>query len=151
MFNMKTLHRIAVTLVTCFTVVYLRAAAGVEPGAADRAEVGSQQAIAAQPDLLYLSNRSVTRHQLILGAEKLAYAATAASLDVRNEKAEPVGRVFYISYTADKPSGAGRPLTFVFNGGRGGVGLSAHGGPGAQARCLRQRWKGVADAGVPCG
>jgi len=152
MSNTKACYRVALALLTLLAMVCLQAAAAVQSGNADKAEADSQKPVAEQRNLLAASNRSATRHELIIGAQKLAYTATAASLDVRNEKAEPVGRVFYISYTADKPADAERPLIFVFNGGPGAASAYLHmGGPGTQAGCLRHRWAGVTDAGVPGG
>ncbi|MEW7979159.1 MAG: hypothetical protein AB2813_04965 [Candidatus Sedimenticola endophacoides] len=126
MSNTKACYRITLASVTLLAMVCLQAAAAVDPGNADEAEVDSQKPVAEQRRLLAASNRSVTRHELIMGARKLGYTATAASLDVGNEKAEQVGRMFYISYTADKSSDAERPLTFVFNGGPGAASAYLH-------------------------
>ena len=131
MSNTKTCNRIALVLVTFLAMICLQAAAAGEPGNADKAAADSQKPVAEQQHLLAASNRSVTRHELIIDAQKLGYVAIAASLDVGNKKAEPVGRVFYISYTADKSFDAERPLTFVFNGGPGAASAYLHmGAPG---------------------
>lgn len=102
MSDTKAFYQIALSLISLLAMVWLQATAAVEPGNADTAEADAQKAAAAQRNLLAASNRSDTRHELIIGAEKLAYTASAASLDVGNVKAEPTDRVFYISYTADR-------------------------------------------------
>ncbi len=80
MSNTKACYRIALALVTLLAMVCLQAAAAGDPGNADEAEVDSQKPVAEQRSLLAASNRSVTRHELKLGARKLGYTATAASL-----------------------------------------------------------------------
>jgi carboxypeptidase C (cathepsin A) len=66
---------------------------------------------------------AVTEHSVDTAQGKLAYQATAGTLAFFNQSGEKSADVFYTAYVAknlaDKNGGAGRPLTFVFNGGPG--------------------------------
>jgi carboxypeptidase C (cathepsin A) len=61
---------------------------------------------------------SVTENSIDTTQGKLAYTATAGTLAFFNQSGEKSADVFYTAYVAKK-GGAGRPLTFVFNGGPG--------------------------------
>ena len=69
--------------------------------------------------LALLPADSVTQHTIEAAGRKLAYAATAGALPVRDDKGEETARVFYTAYTLTGVKPADRPLTFVFNGGPG--------------------------------
>ncbi|MEQ8194065.1 MAG: hypothetical protein RIB59_06220, partial [Rhodospirillales bacterium] len=71
---------------------------------------------------------SVTRHAMALGDKPVAYIATAGTLTVpaERDKSEEKARMFYIAYRLDRPAGARRPLTFVFNGGPGAAAAYLH-------------------------
>jgi len=66
---------------------------------------------------------SVTQHSIDTAEGKLAYTATAGTLDFFAQSGEKIAKVFYVAYVAknpgDKNGSAERPLTFVFNGGPG--------------------------------
>lgn len=76
--------------------------------------------------VLNASNRSTTRHTLKVNRKKFNYTATAASITIQNEKSEPLGRIFYISYRIQPKTPNKRPLTFVFNGGPGAASAYLH-------------------------
>jgi carboxypeptidase C (cathepsin A) len=61
---------------------------------------------------------SVTQHSIDTAQGKLAYTATAGTLDFYAQSGEKIAKVFYVAYVA-KNGNADRPLTFVFNGGPG--------------------------------
>ena len=51
-----------------------------------------------------------------VGGRSLRYKATVGHIDVRDAKGKTIGQVVYTAYTVP---GAGRPVTFAFNGGPG--------------------------------
>ncbi|HJL14320.1 MAG TPA: hypothetical protein RMH99_01620 [Sandaracinaceae bacterium LLY-WYZ-13_1] len=63
--------------------------------------------------------RSVTRHAVEIGGERVEYTATAGTLFLRDDEDEPRASVFYVAYTRDGVDPATRPITFAFNGGPG--------------------------------
>jgi len=80
-----------------------------------------QGAPAAGSHRTLLPADSVTQHEITLGAKKLAYTATAGTLDLKDEQGETTAEIFYVSFTL--ASGGGdtdhRPVTYLFNGGPG--------------------------------
>jgi len=72
-----------------------------------------------EPRLALLPPDSVTHHSLTLASKTLRYTATAGTLKLRDDKAEPTASVFYTAYTLDGATAAARPVTFFFNGGPG--------------------------------
>lgn len=70
---------------------------------------------------------STTEHTLRIGAETVAYQATAGTLTVGLEDPEkPKGRLFYVAYTRKDAAAATRPVTFCFNGGPGSSSVWLH-------------------------
>lgn len=61
---------------------------------------------------------AVSDHTLDLDGRKLAYTATAGTLNLYDQNGQRSAAVFYTSYVA-KDRNADRPITFVFNGGPG--------------------------------
>jgi carboxypeptidase C (cathepsin A) len=61
---------------------------------------------------------AVSDHTLDLDGHKLAYTATAGTLNLYDQSGQRSAAVFYTSYVA-KDQRADRPITFVFNGGPG--------------------------------
>lgn len=61
---------------------------------------------------------AVSDHTLDLDGHKLAYTATAGTLNLYDQNGQRSAAVFYTSYVA-KDRNADRPITFVFNGGPG--------------------------------
>lgn len=62
---------------------------------------------------------STTRHTLALPGRTLAFAATAGSIRLFDDKGEPQADIAYTSYTLDGADQGARPVTFLFNGGPG--------------------------------
>jgi len=63
---------------------------------------------------------AVTRHQLTLGADTLAYTATAGHLTASNPATGVAeASFFYVAYTLDNAAAGQRPVTFFYNGGPG--------------------------------
>ncbi|MCE5280031.1 MAG: peptidase S10 [Planctomycetaceae bacterium] len=82
------------------------------------------------------SDSSVTHHVLKLNGTELAYTATAAFMDLRDEGGRLQARIFYTAYTRDGQNAAVRPLTFAFNGGPGAASLWLHLGAMGPKRVL---------------
>jgi carboxypeptidase C (cathepsin A) len=68
---------------------------------------------------------SVTEHTLDADGVKLAYSATAGTLNLYEQSGERSAALFYTAYAA-KGAGANRPVTFVFNGGPGAASAYLH-------------------------
>ena len=69
---------------------------------------------------------AVTHHKMTAGGRTIPYTATAATIDLDNDKDELIGRMFYVAYTADDADPATRPITFLFNGGPGSSTIWLH-------------------------
>ncbi len=67
--------------------------------------------------------RKVTRHQGVIGGKPLSYTATAGTLTIRDDEGKPTASMFYVAYTT---GAAGRPVTFLYNGGPGSSTLWLH-------------------------
>src|SRR5262245_28910270 len=59
---------------------------------------------------------ALSRHTLIRDDKHIAYTATAGTLPLLSGKGEISARIFFVAYAIDDRT-AGRPVTFVFNGG----------------------------------
>jgi carboxypeptidase C (cathepsin A) len=68
---------------------------------------------------------STTEHTLEADGAKLAYSATAGTLNLYEQSGERTAAIFYTAYVL-KGGGAGRPVTFVFNGGPGAASAYLH-------------------------
>jgi carboxypeptidase C (cathepsin A) len=62
---------------------------------------------------------STTRQTLALPGRTLAFAATAGSIRLFDDKGEPQADIAYTAYQLDGADAATRPVTFLFNGGPG--------------------------------
>ncbi len=69
--------------------------------------------------LSLLPDDAVSEHSIDLPSGKLAYTATAGTFSLFDQSGERSAAVFYTAYVAKTDNPAGRPLTFVFNGGPG--------------------------------
>ena len=69
--------------------------------------------------LSLLPGDAVTEHSVDLASGKLAYTATAGTFSLFDQSGERSAAIFYTAYTAKSANPAGRPVTFVFNGGPG--------------------------------
>ena len=89
--------------------------AGSQPGSAKSpAEAKSATAAARR-----LPADSTTTQGLNLLGRKLAFKATAGSIQLADDKGSPEAEVAYIAYQLDGGDVQKRPVTFVFNGGPG--------------------------------
>jgi len=74
---------------------------------------------AAELRLAMLPADSITHHKMTTHGQTLSYTATAGTLKLRDENGAPTAALFYVAYTLDGASAAGRPVSFFFNGGPG--------------------------------
>jgi carboxypeptidase C (cathepsin A) len=86
------------------------------PERGDRADTPASAAVAAQHRL---PPDSTTQQTLALAGRTLAFAATAGSIRLFDDKGEPQADIAYTAYQLDGADPATRPVTFVFNGGPG--------------------------------
>lgn len=68
----------------------------------------------------------VTRHQIRIGGQTIAYTATAGTLLMKNDKDEPVALFGFTAYTKDGADPATRPIMFAYNGGPGSASAWLH-------------------------
>jgi carboxypeptidase C (cathepsin A) len=70
---------------------------------------------------------AVTQHSIQVNGKTLHYTATAAQMPLKDTSGETEAHIFYVAYTLDGVTDAGkRPLTFCFNGGPGSASLWVH-------------------------
>ena len=69
--------------------------------------------------LSLLPGDAASEHSIDLPGGKLAYTATAGTFSLFDQSGERSAAVFYTAYVAKSADPAGRPVTFVFNGGPG--------------------------------
>jgi carboxypeptidase C (cathepsin A) len=95
------------------------------PELAERGSAGGEQRPHGPGLLSLLPPDSVTEHTLDADGVKLAYSATAGTLNLYEQSGERSAALFYTAYAA-KGAGANRPVTFVFNGGPGAASAYLH-------------------------
>lgn len=70
---------------------------------------------------------SITHHEVTIAGQKIAYTATADTLDVDDEQGKPMGSFFYVSYVREGVEDiTTRPVLFSFNGGPGAAAVWVH-------------------------
>lgn len=69
---------------------------------------------------------ATTTRTLKLKDREIAYTAIAGTLPLANAKGEKVAEMAYVAYRRDGAAPAGRPITFVFNGGPGAASAYLH-------------------------
>src|SRR5271157_4744903 len=63
---------------------------------------------------------AVTQHSITINGTMISYTATAGHLMTTDmSSAQPVAKIFYVSFTANEAAPATRPVTFFYNGGPG--------------------------------
>jgi carboxypeptidase C (cathepsin A) len=92
---------------------------------ANRGQSGGEQRPQGPGVLSLLPPDSVTEHTLDADGVKLAYTATAGTLNLYEQSGERTAAIFYTAYVV-KGGGANRPVTFVFNGGPGAASAYLH-------------------------
>ncbi|MGB0767385.1 MAG: S10 family peptidase [Phycisphaeraceae bacterium] len=87
-------------------------------------ENGEQAVEHAAPDG---TDWSITKHEVEIAGEPVAYTATAGTIQLKDKADKPKASVFFIAYTAGehaKPQD--RPVMFCFNGGPGSSSVWLH-------------------------
>ncbi len=76
--------------------------------------------VAGKPVRTFKQFPQATSAELVweCSGSRIAYTATAAHIEIREDDGEPIGSMFSISYIARDPE-PNRPVTFCFNGGPG--------------------------------
>ncbi|MBX4955190.1 S10 family peptidase [Rhizobium lentis] len=112
---------------TLFLLAALMASLGpaLSPAQEDGERRANVERSARAGVLKLLPDDSVTEHELTIGGRKIAYAATAGTLDLFGQDGAQTGAIFYTAYVA-KNDGPDRPLTFAFNGGPGAASTFLH-------------------------
>jgi carboxypeptidase C (cathepsin A) len=97
-------------------------APGQKPGEQKPGEKGGRATTPASPataEQHRLPPDSTTKQTLALPGRTLAFAATAGSIRLFDDKGEPQADIAYTAYQLDGADPATRPVTFLFNGGPG--------------------------------
>src|ERR1043166_2819660 len=95
------------------------------PERAERANPRGEQRPQGPGVLSLLPPDSATEHTLEADGVKLAYTATAGTLNLYEQSGERSAAIFYTAYVV-KGGGANRPVTFAFNGGPGAASAYLH-------------------------
>jgi carboxypeptidase C (cathepsin A) len=88
--------------------------------------LGSALAWADEKPEVALPARVATHHTIALGAHRLDYDAIAETFALIDRKGIATATIFTVSYFTAPPSGAPRPVSFVFNGGPGAASVFLH-------------------------
>ncbi|HEX6978484.1 MAG TPA: peptidase S10 [Alphaproteobacteria bacterium] len=95
------------------------------PAPAQEGTAGQPAAATASARAETQPNAAVTEHAIEVDGVRLVYTATVAALPVADGNGTTKAYIYYTSYVA-KDDSAGRPLTFVFNGGPGASSAYLH-------------------------
>lgn len=93
-----------------------------DAGATGQDDPARDRAVKADPPEI----TSVTKHEVVLRGQRLAYTATTGTILLRGPKDEPRASMFSVAYTLDGASPESRPVTFCFNGGPGSSSVWLH-------------------------
>jgi carboxypeptidase C (cathepsin A) len=110
-------------LLAALSASFVPAFSNAQEAAPGKAEV--QAASPREGVLKLLPGDAVTEHELDVGGRKIAYTATAGTLDLFGQDGAQTGAIFYTAYVA-KNGEANRPITFAFNGGPGAASAFLH-------------------------
>lgn len=117
-------------MVLCAPVWITAQGGQTTPGAsaqANRQNAGTpaDQKAPATPPLQ--EKTSVTRHNIRIGGQSVAYTATTGNLVISDETAKPIASFFYVFYARDNVTDVSkRPLIYSFNGGPGTASVWMH-------------------------
>jgi carboxypeptidase C (cathepsin A) len=118
--------RVILVFIILFMVAGVRAEDAPQPVATQSgqksgagAEHGSASHPPAAAELHRLPPDSTTQQTLVLPGRTLAFAATAGSIRLFDDKGEPQADIAYTAYRLNGADPVARPVTFLFNGGPG--------------------------------
>ncbi len=92
----------------------------------DKGQQGGHQDQNGPGVLSLLPADAVTEHSIDTPSGKLAYTATAGTFPLFDRSGDRTAAVYYTAYVAKSDNPAGRPVTFVFNGGPGAASAFLH-------------------------
>jgi carboxypeptidase C (cathepsin A) len=120
-----TVHRIALSALALVLALTAPLAAQDRPRRPGPA--AEQSAAPTGPGVLSLLPADAVSEQAIdTGGEKLAYTATAGTLNLYDQSGERSAAIFYTAYVLKGQAPETRPVTFVFNGGPGAASAYLH-------------------------
>ncbi|MCL4522815.1 MAG: peptidase S10 [Acidobacteria bacterium] len=92
-----------------------------------RPQAMSERVAAAAEAAATKEEWSVTEHTIRIGGQVIPYKASAGTTLLKNDKGEPTGMLYSVSYTrSDVKDLSTRPVSFVYNGGPGSASLWLH-------------------------
>lgn len=92
---------------------------------------GGQSSAQRLPNRIPKDSSVSTHHSARIGGQEIGYTATAGTYVIRDDSGAPKASFFYVAYTKDGVQDvAGRPVSFVYNGGPGSASLFTHMGLG---------------------
>lgn len=109
------------------TVLILGVAAQAE--AAKSGSASSEESHSAAPTGeagQYAEQRHESRGSVVLRGKRIDYTAVAGTIMIEDMKNEPGAMMSYVAYFRSGGSEAGRPITFLYNGGPGAATLWLH-------------------------
>lgn len=92
------------------------------PIAASAAEDSGEEIQQKTPEA-WVSN---SQHELTVGGKTIAYTATAGTMQMKNDKGDPIALMGFTAYVADGKNAVNRPLMFAYNGGPGSASIWLH-------------------------
>ncbi|MGA2129198.1 MAG: carboxypeptidase [Xanthobacteraceae bacterium] len=87
---------------------------------------GGEQRSGGPGVLSLLPSDAVSDHEIEAGGERLAYTATAGTLNLFDQSGERSAAIFYTAYVLKGQAAETRPVTFVVNGGPGAASAYLH-------------------------
>ncbi len=120
MTQLNTARRCLMVFVVCFCGAMSAWAADAPELKPDGKDAAPEKTDAPAP------TPAITHHRIVIAGKTIAYTATAATIDLKNDAGDAIGRMFYVAYTADGAQAGHRPITFCFNGGPGSSSLWLH-------------------------
>jgi len=106
-------------------IVHAPGAAGQAPEAESTKAPEEKPAAEAAPPPKEES--SITDHSIRMGAQTIAYKATAGTILLKDDEGKPNASLFYVAYTrSDVKDLSQRPLAFLYNGGPGSSSVWIH-------------------------
>lgn len=127
------------TVLCCGLSLGLAAAAGAaQPRAQKKAGPAPSKETTAEPAKDPSEPKAaVTQHTLAINGRTIRYTATAATIELKDDKGEATASMFYVAYTEDGVADPKtRPITFAYNGGPGSSTIWLHMGAFGPMRVL---------------
>jgi carboxypeptidase C (cathepsin A) len=100
MTQLNATRRCLIVLAVCFCVAIPAWATDAPEAKPDGKDAAPEKTDAPAP------TPAITHHRIVIAGKTIAYTASAATIDLKNDAGDAIGRMFYVAYTADvrKPS-----------------------------------------------